>query len=207
MSGDRFAPHRAVADALAALMPGLVEVVLHDLATQRVVHIANNLSQREIGDPSGLDEIGFDPAAQVIGPYEKTNWDGATIRSVSVVLRGAEGQPFGVMCLNLNTGPLAAARGLLDRLMVAGPLIPQPEALFRDDWQERINTFVYSWLAERGQALAQLDRKGKRALIAALHAGGAFEGRHAADYIARVLGLSRATVFNHLRALRDRASG
>lgn len=207
MTADPFASHRAVADALAVLLPGLVEIVLHDLAGQRVVHIANNLSQRKIGDPSGLDEIGFEAGEHVIGPYEKTNWDGATIRSVSVVLRGEDGAAFGVMCINLNCGPLAAARGLLDRLIDGSPLIPQPDKLFRDDWQERINTFVQAWLAERGQSLAQLDRKGKRALIAALHANGGFEGRHAADYVARILGLARATVFNHLRGVRDRQGG
>ncbi len=202
MTDDPFAAHRATADAMAALLPGLVEVVLHDLARQEVVHIANNMSNRQLGDPSGLDEIAFDPAERLIGPYEKRNWDGGTIRSMTAVLRHVSGEPFGVMCINLNASVLEGARGLLDRILSGQPVIPQPDSLFRDDWQERINTFIHSWLLEHGQTVGQLNRTGKRSLVQALHASGAFEGRNAADYIARVLGMGRATIFNHLREIR-----
>ena len=45
-----------MADGIAALFFPFAEVVVHDLATQTVVHIANNLSRRELGDASALDD-------------------------------------------------------------------------------------------------------------------------------------------------------
>lgn len=41
---------RAIADAIATLFFPHAEVVLHDLRTQKIDHIANNLSKRAVGD-------------------------------------------------------------------------------------------------------------------------------------------------------------
>ncbi|PTT69299.1 hypothetical protein DBR26_11845, partial [Pseudomonas sp. HMWF007] len=46
---------RAIADAIATLFFPHAEVVLHDLRTQKVDYIANNLSKRVIGDESSLE--------------------------------------------------------------------------------------------------------------------------------------------------------
>ncbi|QUD89735.1 helix-turn-helix transcriptional regulator [Phenylobacterium montanum] len=190
------------ADGIAALLHPHVEVVVHDLSTQTVVHIANNLSKRSLGDESALDEIEFDPDEQVIGPYGKVNWDGSMMRSVSIVARDDAGAPIGLVCVNLDISVFERAKAALSLFLGEAPLPQQPEKLFRDDWQERINIFLNTWLAERGQTLAALDRREKKALVEALFAEGAFRGRSAAPYVAEVLGLSRATVFNHLKALR-----
>jgi len=202
VAGSFVARYAPVADGLAALFHPHVEVVLHDLQTQTVVHIANNLSRRALGDESALEDLVVDPGKPVIGPYEKVNWDGGRIRSVSIVARGDDGVAIGLICVNMNLSVFEAARSALSLLLDSPVVKPQPETLFRDDWQERINAFLQDWLAGQGLTLAALSRHQKRELIHALEAQGAFRGRSAAPYVAKVLGLSRATVFNHLRALR-----
>ena len=82
-------------------------------------------------------------------------------------------------------------------------MIKQPEELFKDDWQERINTFLHAWLQERQLALNSLTRDHRRELVEALWAEGAFKGKSAANYVANVLGMGRATVYQHIRDLRD----
>ena len=119
------------------------EVVLHDLRTQKVDYIANNLSKREIGDDSSLEDmLSEDVSERNIGPYEKLNWDGQKIRSLSSVLRDSEGRPLAVLCINLNISLFENAKAALDLFLSPTKLIPQPDSLFRDDWQERINTFL-----------------------------------------------------------------
>jgi predicted transcriptional regulator YheO len=194
---------RPMADGLAALFHPHVEVVIHDLSSQSIAYIANPLSKRAVGDDSALEDIAFEPGETVIGPYEKLNWDGARMRAVSVVARDAADTPVGMVCVNFSLAAFEGARAALD-LLLANPMVaPQPEKLFRDDWQERINIFLQGWLAERGLVLMALSRGQKRELIEALHAEGAFRGRSAAPYVANVLGLSRATVFSHLKVLRE----
>ena len=191
-----------MADGIAALLFPFAEVVVHDLTSQRVVHIANNLSRRVLGDASALDDLAHDHTDTVIGPYEKQNWDGGRMRSVSVVLRDDAEQPIGVLCVNLNIAVFEQARSTLELLVSGVRVLPQPEQLFRDDWQERINTFLHAWLGERQLSLTGLTREHKRALVCALERDGAFRGRSAANYVASVLDMGRATVFKYLREAR-----
>ncbi len=180
------------------------EVVLHDLRSQRVDYIANNLSKREVGDDSALEDMLEDDSDERnIGPYEKLNWDGQKIRSVSTVLRDAAGQPLAVLCINLNISLFESAKAALDLFLSPSKLIPQPDALFRDDWQERINTFLHGWLRQRQLGLNLLTREHKRELVLALHAEGAFKGKSAANYVANVLNMGRATVYKHLKELKE----
>ena len=191
-----------MADGIAALLFPFAEVVVHDLTSQTVAHIANNLSRRVLGDASALDDLAHGQTDNVIGPYEKQNWDGGRMRSVSVVVRDDSDRPIGVVCINLNISVFEQARATLDLFVRGVRVLPQPERLFRDDWQERINTFLHAWLGERQLTLNGLTREQKRELVSALERDGAFRGRSAANYVSTVLGMGRATVFKYLKEVR-----
>ena len=194
---------RAIADAIATLVFPHAEVVLHDLRTQTVDYIANNLSKRSLGDDSSLEDMLDGDVREVnIGPYEKLNWDGQKIRSLSTVLHDHKGRRLAVLCINLNISMFETAKAALDLFLSPSKLIAQPDALFRDDWQERINTFLHAWLRERQLSLNLLTRDHKRELVLALHAEGAFKGKSASNYVANVLGMGRATVYKHLKELK-----
>jgi predicted transcriptional regulator YheO len=196
--------YKTIADSMATLLFPHAEVILHDLASQTVVHIANNISKRKIGDDSALEDIAGDLTTQLsIGPYEKLNWDGQKVRSITSVLLDDKGRPEVALCINLNYSVLEQARDALNLFFQASRMVAQPEALFRDDWQERINTFLHAWLQERHLGLNGLGRDDKRNLIEALYHEGAFEGRSAYDYIANVLNMGRATVYKYVKAFRE----
>lgn len=197
--------YQSIADAIATLFYPYAEVVLHGLATQSVAYIANNFSKRELGDDSGLDELENTPDATVIGPYEKLNWDGRKLRSISVVLRDDAGAAIGMMCVNLDISVFEGARAALDLFLSGSKLVAQPAVLFEDDWQERINRFIHGWLQQRQLSLSILNREHKRELVEALLHEGAFRGKNAANYVANVLGMGRATVFKHLKELKEQA--
>jgi D-arginine utilization repressor len=209
MTPPRHAPvsdldnYRAIADAIATLFFPHAEVVLHDLRTQKVDYIANNISKREIGDDAALEDmLSEEVDERNIGPYEKLNWDGQKIRSVSSVLRDPQGTPIAVLCINLNISLFENAKQALDLFLSPSKLIAQPDSLFRDDWQERINTFLNAWLRQRQLGLNVLTREHKRELVEALHAEGAFKGKSAANYVANVLNMGRATVYKHLKEIK-----
>ncbi|WP_264317300.1 MULTISPECIES: helix-turn-helix transcriptional regulator [Pseudomonas] len=195
--------YKAIADSIALLLFPHAEVIVHEVESQTVVHIANNFSKRQLGDDSALDqELGDFRSSASIGPYEKVNWDGQKIRSITSVLYDQHGEAEYLLCINLNFSVLEQAREALDAFFQVSRLIPQPDSLFKDDWQERINTFLHSWLKERNLSLRTLKMNDKRTLVEALHAEGAFEGRSGADYVANVLSMGRATVYKYLKELR-----
>lgn len=199
----RLTNYQTLADSMARLLFPHAEVVLHDLATQTVVHIANNLSRRKLGDDSALGELAGDVYTQCsLGPYEKLNWDGRRIRSITSVLQDEHGKPEFALCINLDYSVLEQARDALNLFFQASRMVAQPDALFRDDWQERINTFLHGWLQARHLAIGGLSRDHKRELVEALYREGAFDGRSAHDYIANVLNMGRATVYKYVKACR-----
>lgn len=195
--------YHTIADAITLLFAPYAEVALHDLASQKLVYISNNRSQRELGEDSNLSELQDDRGLQVIGPYLKRNWDGSQLRSISAVLRDDNGDPIGLMCINLDITVLESAKAALEVFLGGNALQPQPDVLFQDDWQERINTFIHQWLQQRQQTLSSLNGAGRRAMVEALYHQGAFKGKNAAGYVAKILGIGRATVYNYLKNIKE----
>src|SRR3990167_1194238 len=65
--------YRTIADAIATLFFPHAEVVLHDLRTQKVDYIANNISKRVIGDDAALDDMrSGEVAERPIGPTKSS---------------------------------------------------------------------------------------------------------------------------------------
>ncbi|POM10570.1 hypothetical protein CUU62_22990 [Pseudomonas sp. WP001] len=198
--------YKAIADGIALLYFPHAEVIIHDVKTQTIVHIANNISKRKLGDDSALDQLPADfEIVSNLGPYEKLNWNGQKLRSITSVLRNDDDEPEALLCINMNFTVLEMAREALNNFFEPSRLLPQPDALFRDDWQERINTFLHAWLKEHNLSLPGLTRNDKRLLVEAFYAEGAFEGRSASDYIANVLSMGRATVYKYVKLLREAA--
>lgn len=198
-SRDALATFHPICDAVALLLRPHAEVVLHDLASETVNYIANNFSRRDVGEPSLLHEIDFKADDRIIGPYEKVNFDGKALKSISAVLRDGDGRPIAVLCINVDVSHIRAAVQVLAGMASVVTEAGRPAALFREDWHERINDYVHGWTASRGLAIADMTRAQKQALVRELAADGAFGGRHAAAYISKILRMGRATVYNYLR--------
>jgi len=202
----RLTPYHAVCDAIAQLLQPQAEVVLHDLSSETVVYIANPFSKRELGEPSLLHEIDFKPDVHLIGPYEKINFDGRHLKSISAVLRDAQGAAVGVLCINMDVTHLQTAIDLLGALARVPHTHSQPAALFNEDWHERINQYIHQWTQSKAVTIADMTRDQKRQLVLELASDGAFGGKHAAAYISRVLQMGRATVYNYLRAAKHKSA-
>lgn len=190
--------YRPVAEAISILLFPHAEVVLHDLKTGCIRAIFNNLSKRAVGDESLLDEIDKIANSQdVFPPYFKTNWDGRKMKSVTAVIRSQEGKPIGLMCINLDISKWEEMHHFI--LDMIKPATEKPDYLFKNDWREKINLYVSSYLKQHALRLESIDRTEKKKLLLALQKEGAFDTKNAASYIADVLQISRATVYNYLK--------
>ena len=188
--------------AIAALLHPHAEVVVHDLASDRIVAIWNATSGRGPGDPSLLDELPASwESAPVQGPYAKIAVDGGPQSAVSAIVRDAAGTPRGLLCVNLDRSPLERAARLLDDLFA--PRDPRPRELFDRDWREQIALEVDAFCREEGVDRARLPRDRRLALVGRLDAQGLFETRNAAQHAATALGVSRATVYALLKESRE----
>lgn len=188
------------AEAFARLLHPFAEVVVHDLSKDQIEAIYNPLSRREVGDDSYLDRIDFHESEVVIGPYDKTNWDGRPMKSISVVLRNQSGKAEGFLCVNVDVSVFTTANQLLQSFLKNNIDLPgESQRLFKDDLYERVNLYVRKYCQERQVSMEALSRENKKEIINALAEKGAFDGKNAAIYISRVLRVSRATVYNYLK--------
>jgi D-arginine utilization repressor len=196
-----------ICDAIALLLWPHAEAVLHDLATGEIAYIANPYSKRRAGDSSLNDPAcDFDAEQSVIGPYGKTNWDGHRLKSVTTVLRDGRNKPIGLLCINHDveafTRFLDQLKGLIEIPKSASTSSP----LLTADWQETVNAIVKEFLGWRKITLAGLTTGETDDLIQTLHERGIFEIRKAVPYVADVLRVTRATIYNRLATVRKRAT-
>jgi predicted transcriptional regulator YheO len=192
-----------IATIISQLLYPHAEVVLHDLKTNCIAEIYNNFSKRKIGDESLLEELNdYDELPDVFPAYLKTNWDGKKIKSISATLRNQNGKAIGLLCINLDLTKWEELHQYLEGWLTHATQ-PQPSVLFKDDWREKINSYVSNYLAKAGISLKSLDKDTKKALVLELHQEGAFKAKNAASYVADVLDLSRATIYNYLKGTHD----
>lgn len=184
-----------VLDAAVALFNPHLEVVVHDVARDKVLRIWNPVSGRGPGDESLLepDLLAGVAAGTVLGPYAKVDEQGRQWTSVSVPLHGGRA----LLCLNLDRSVLDGAVEALTRFAAA--VQPRPAALFERDWREDINLLVDEWCRRERVSRSRLRQSQRRELVSMLESKGVFEVRHAASHVAKALGVSRATVYS-LRA-------
>ncbi len=180
-----------MAGAVATFFHPLVEVILHDVATDSIIAMWNAFSARRPGDESLLDsELLSDvPVGHVLGPYGQIDNRGRSLSSVSVRLD--EGRLL--MCLNFDRSALDSVAQVLSRL--AAPQAEQPRALFHRDWRAGLNALIDDWCREHDVTRDALKRGERVALVASLDEQGVFNTRNAAAHAAAVLGISRASVY------------
>ncbi len=194
-----------VCDAISTLFSPHVEAVLHDLETGLIFHLSNAFSKRRPGDNS-LNEDGLAASLEdnVIGPYAKSNWDGRKLKAITAVLRDDSGKPIGLLCINHDIQAFAGLFDQLKSMMDFAETTPKTSALMADDWREAVNAVIGDFLATRRTTLAGLTGADMDGLIGMLDVRGVFAIRKAVPYVAEILKLSRATIYNRLGAIRQK---
>jgi predicted transcriptional regulator YheO len=187
------------------MFPGLCEVVLHDLRDPQhaIRAIENNLSGRKVGD--SVTELGLarieDPGyPSVIQNYPNQFPDGRPAKSTSIGIKNTAGEYIAALCLNLDVSVLSPVTLALSNL-VATDTEHREHALetLRDRNARELRHAVEELAAERAATPRSLSREDKKALVRQLHRDGYFDSRDAAQTIADLLGVSRATVYNYTK--------
>ena len=192
-----------IAVALGRMFPGLCEVVLHDLRDPRhaVRAIENNLSGRRVGDSAtelGLARIADPEYPSVLQNYPNRFPDGRPAKSTSIGIKNAAGEYIAALCLNLDVSVLSPVTLALSNLVATdAEHREQPLETLRDRTTRELRRAVEELAAERAATPRSLSRPDKKALVRQLHRDGYFDSRDAAQTIADLLGVSRATVYNY----------
>jgi predicted transcriptional regulator YheO len=196
-----------VAQAIAKLLHPHAEVVVHDIQSNTVAAIFNGFSRRKAGDESWIAQVeSLKRGPEVEGPYPKRMFDGRRLKYVTSLLKDDRDEVVGMMCINLDVSVFEALETTARDFLVTAGDSSQQDQMFDDDWQQRIDAFVRQYLLEKNLNVKDLRRKDRAMLVKALQEAGAFRAKSAATYVARVLDVSRATVYSDLAEAAENAS-
>jgi predicted transcriptional regulator YheO len=190
---------KQVALGLSKTFAPFCEVVVHDLLDPKhsILAIHNNLSGREVGDPStelGLARIADPKYPQVVANYANRLADGRQAKSTSIGIKDSSGRYIAALCMNVDLTVFSGLQNLLSQFgsIDAGAAVSETlNPLGANAIRARIDQYA-ARLATTPRSLKTDER---RALMRELKRSGLMEVRRAMEIVALQLGVSRATVY------------
>jgi D-arginine utilization repressor len=196
--------HIPFVQGIVELFHPFVEGAVHDLKSGTIVALFNTISQRKIGDITPLRELNIktDQFPNYFLPYYKSNWDGRKLKCISMTIRDGKDVPIGLICFNLGVSLFQEIENKFSALLQLKEKAENPIEMFGENGKEQIRIQIDRYLKKHQLALSRLNRSQKRDLIIDLYGKGVFNYKNAASFVADVLRISRATLYNYMKKSR-----
>jgi predicted transcriptional regulator YheO len=209
--------YKTTMDGLAAYYGEAFEIVLHDLVDldHSIIKIVNGFhSGRREGAPitdlglSVVEQIKKNNAAESTAKYRgpfityfSSSKYGKPVKSTTIVIFGEKNKPIGLLCINLYMdSPLTS---LLRNFSLAAPAEFVAEN-FISDSEELITRSLEKVKAEAlADGAVPVSQKNKE-IVTLLYHQGIFKLKDAVQTVSRDLGISKNTVYLHIRALEEK---
>jgi predicted transcriptional regulator YheO len=196
-------------EGLADYLGDGYEFVLHSLENldQSAVKVINgHHTGRKEGAP--ITDLAIEMLSRIQNndagycSYHVSNSRGEPLKGTTITIRGENGRIIGLVCINfyLNT-PLA---GFLKALFQ--PDETKVTETFAENMDELLETMTERTRGEVDKDESIRASLKKFEIVSRLHKQGVFRIKDAVPRVAGVLGISRNTVYLHLRSLKDEAA-
>jgi len=201
-----------VTDGIAKIFGESCEVVVHSLEDLRhsVIKIVNgHVTGRQIGSP--LTDLGVEMITKantitgdVVGPYYNRTDKGKLLKSVTVLLRNPRQKLVGFLCINIDLSA-AVLQFPAKVFSPQGEIESSSEATmqmtehFPSSVQDLISEIFKLVLRDVNEDKKISNTERHRMVVSELYKRGIFNIKGAVDFVAGELGVSRYTVYNHIR--------
>lgn len=200
------------ADGIAKIFGESCEVVIHSLEDLRhsAIKIVNgHVTGRQIGSP--LTDLGVEMitkantiTSDVIGPYYNRTDKGKLLKSVTVLVRNPRQKLIGFFCINID---LSAAVLQFPAKVFSPQGKIESSSEVTDQLTEHFPSNVQNLISEIFKLVSRGVNEDKkisnterhRMVVSELYKRGIFNIKGAVDFVAGELGVSRYTVYNHVR--------
>jgi len=197
-------------DGIANTFGKNCEVLLHDIRNPQssVIAIANgHITGRSIGSPMteyGLATLRSGQFDKPIVNYRKKTRDGRILKSSSLFIKDENGKLIGFLCINYDISELTIARNIINNLanVIEETDFSEEDECFGNTVNEMLSSIVNKALESVGKPVAFISKEEKVNIVQLLDEKGVFLIKGAIDYVAKVLCVSRYTVYNYLDETR-----
>ena len=182
------------------------EVVLHefkDLKKSIVVIENGHVTGRSINSPMtefSLNKVREGTVDSDIINYSEKTIDGRVLKSSTMFIKDDDGKYIGCICINLDITDFITTKNLLDDIMKIG------DNEIKENNENKVNIIlsdiVKSTIEELGKPVIYLSKDEKVLIVNNLDKQGAFLIKGAIDYVAKVLQVSKYTIYNYLDEIK-----
>lgn len=198
---------KRMANGLSESLGKKCEVVVHDFSdlSSSLIHIAGDITGRNIGAP--ITDLAF-KAYKEQGSNAKdltgyrTIINGRILKSSTIFLKNGGNTVIGCMCINMDVTDFLNAKAALDEF-TAFPEECQPTERFASSFQETLESILEEVVREMGRHPATMDKEERLEFIQRLNTHDVFVFKGAVNQVAQMLGVTRYTVYNDLKELRQ----
>ncbi len=204
-----------MAKGITSVFGDRCEVAIHDFSNIKssLVHIEGNITRRKIGSALPdmlyrlLKEFG-DAAPDKFG-YKSTTQDGQILKCSTNMIRDAQGRLEGCLSINFNVTDFTyLATAFNDFTFLTAKSGNSADTTVNQDdlpntFAETMESAIDFVVAEHGKAPATLKKADKLEIMQQLDKDGVFMIKGSVDYIARVFGASKYTIYNYLKQIRN----
>jgi len=201
-------------EGIRQIMPGLVrtlgadcELVLHDFkdVSHSLVAIEGLVTGRSVGSPLTdmiLKVIRREKDPQDLLNYQSHTIDGRPMRSSTLFIRDSGGKLIGCLCVNRDLSKWVVVRELLNDFYETRPLgsqiPPDTHETFVQDVEELLMGTINEVISLGQKPVKDMEKADKIRVVRELDARGMFLIRGAVETVAKVLRVTRYTIYNYL---------
>ena len=197
-----------LADAVVSMFGRNCEVCVHDLTSlhSSLVYIEGQVTGRQPGAPATnllVKILRSDDGKTNVHNYQTISRDGRALKSTTTLVRDEAGRPIAAFCINFDTTDFFNVGQALAPFLgsLENSTAPSPET-FAHSSGETVEALFHNAVREIGKHQATMNVDEKKRLIAGLEADGLFQFKGAVEQVAKMMGITRFTVYNYLKRVR-----
>jgi len=185
------------------------EVVLHDFSNLQssIIAIENgHVTGRSVGSPMtevGLKAIKKGDTTDNIINYTGKSTDGRALKSSTMFIKDEFEKVIGCLCINFDISEFVIALNTISEITQTDE---KDDNKIKDSQANSVNdvlsNIVSNTLDNLGKPVAYMNKDEKVNIVKKLDEQGAFLIKGAIDYVAKVLCVSRYTIYNYLDEIR-----
>lgn len=207
---DIFRTMIQLADGITTMFGRNFEVAIHDLRNidRSLIYLSGSVTGRKAGAPAtDLLVKAISQKAdslQDMHNYKTTTKDGRSIKSSTMFIRDGESKVIGAFCINIDTTDFFnAAQTLAPFLNVVCSHETDIQENFSASADETIESIFEHALLEMGKQPASMTTQERISLVAHLEVQGVFQMKGAVNRIAKLCGVSKFSIYNYLKSIRN----
>lgn len=199
---------QSLADAVVAMFGRSCEACVHDLTSlhSSLVYIRGEVTHRRPGAPATdllVKMINSPKESGDVHTYCTTSNEGRSLKSTTTLLRDQEGRAIAAFCINFDTTEFYNASQALLPFLHSEIGAPASAETFAHSAGETVEALFHNAVREIGKHQTTMNIDEKKRLIAMLKADGIFQFKGAVEQVAKMMGITRFTVYNYLKRVRS----